>query len=270
MKGTVIGAAASAPVKGTVVGPASGAPVNGTVIGSAADTPVNGTVIGPASSQNSANPYSSSNPYGIQDGCKKGIWVGIAVVAILDGAGAYLLFGPDSADEPQTEVAVDPAVQKMQEEKAEFDAAMALFNHDSPDSIKVALNRMKVLADNGYKDAIYQVAYTYAMIQNDTESDRRKRLLGWQTIEKGEKKGTPVSEEINREAISWLEKAIDVKVDNYHQCLYWLTFYYYLGVGTEEDNEKAWDLLMQAKDEAGRKQDFVYKEKIEKTINGFE
>ena len=263
----------------TVMGPSTGAPLNGTVMGPAAGSPMNGTVIGPATGGpmggpvgNSANPYTSGNPYISNGGqpsgsSKKGLWIGIAIAAvILLAAGAFFLFG--SSDEKQeTEVAIDPAEQQRQMEQAEYDAAMALFNQDSPDSIQVAFNRMKVLADNGNKDAIFEVAKTYAWIPNDTESDRRKRLMGWAITDDGALKGAPASNEINREAITWLQKAIDMQVPNYHQCLYWLAFYYYYGLGTKEDTQKTISMLRQAKDEAEKSQDFVFKEKIEKTLD---
>ena len=153
------------------------------------------------------------------------------------------------------------------EEQIEYESALALFNQENPDSIQSAFNRMKVLAENGNKDAIFEVAKTYARIPNDIESDRRKRLLGWAIVEEdGPRKGSPASDEINREAISWLEKAIQAQVPNYHQCLYWLSSYYYLGIATKEDTAKSKQLLELAKDEAERNQDFVYKEKIEKTL----
>ena len=250
---------------GTVIGPAPGAPMGGTVIGPAPGTPMGGTVV------NSANPYGSGNPYvsnSIQPSgsSKKGLWIGIAVAAvILLGAGAFFLLGsPDKTEE--TEVAIDPVEQQKLLEQAEYEEAMSLFNQDSSDSIQVAFNRMKVLADNGKAEAIFEVAKTYAWIPNDTESDRRKRLLGWDITDEGALKGAPASADINREAINWLQKAVTMQVPNYHQCLYWLSFYYYYGLGTQEDVQKTIALLRQAKDEAEKSQDFVFKEKIEKTL----
>ena len=125
---------------------------------------------------------------------------------------------------------------------------------------------MKVLADKGNKDAIFEVAKTYAWIPNDIESDRRKRLMGWEITEEGALKGAPVADAINRDAINWLQKSIDMQVPNFHQSLYWLSFYYYYGLGTNEDTKKTISLLEQAKNEAEKSQDFVFKEKIEKTL----
>jgi TPR repeat protein len=264
--GTVIGQAAPNGIGGTVMGPAAGVPLNGTVIGQASGYNNSANPYQSGNPYTSGNPYQSGNPYGPQQGgSKKGLWIGIAIAAILAiGAGAYFLFGSGSSAQEQTEVAIDPA----QQEQAEYEAALAQFNQESPDSIQMAFNRMKVLADNGNKDAIFEVAKTYAWIPNDSESDRRKRLLGWSIIEKEDSplKGAPASEDINREAISWLQKSIDQQVPNFHQSLYWLAFYYFYGIGTNEDFAKAKQMLEQAKIEAEKNQDFVFKGKIEKTL----
>ena len=262
-------------IAGTVM--ASPNEMGGTVMGAAAP-PIKGTVIGSANSFNSANPYASENPYTSanpynnslqpQKSSKTGLWIGIVAVVILAlGGGAYFLFGQDSHEKKQQEVIIDPTEQKRIQEQAEYESALAMFNQESPDSIQMAFNRMKVLADNGNKDAIFEVAKTYAWIPNDIESDRRKRLMGWNISEDDALKGAPVSEEINREAINWLQKSIDMQVPNYHQALYWLAFYYYFGLATDEDAAKAKQMLVQAKEEAEKNQDFVFKDKIEKTLN---
>ncbi len=243
--------AATAPnAKGTVIGPA------------AIEAAMKGTVVGNAS----GNPY-TSNSIQPSGSSKKGLWIGIAVAVILAiGAGAFFMFGPMSEKSQDTELAVDPAEQQKMQEQAEYEAALALFNQESPDSIQVAFNRMKVLADKGNKNAIFEVAKTYAWIPNDIESDRRKRLMGWEITEEGALKGAPVADAINRDAINWLQKSIDMQVPNFHQSLYWLSFYYYYGLGTNEDTKKTISLLEQAKNEAEKSQDFVFKEKIEKTL----
>ena len=240
-------------------------------MGPATGTPMGGTVVNSANPYQSANPYASGNPYTSngaqpQGSSKKGLWIGIAVAAvILLGAGAFFLFGASDKTEA-TEATIDPAEQQKQMEQAEYERALALFNQNNADSIQVAFNRMKVLADNGNKDAIFEVAKTYAWIPNDTESDRRKHLMGWSITNEGALMGAPASDDINREAITWLQKAVDMQVPNYHQCLYWLSFYYYYGLGTKEDVQKTIALLRQANDEAVRSQDYVFKEKIEKTL----
>ena len=264
---------AAIPPGATVLGPAIEELINkGTVMGPAPSAPMKGTVIGYASSYNSANPYASGNPYNNslqpQGGSKKGLWIGVAIAVILAiGAGAYFLFGQDILGNEQTEAAIDSAEQQKMQEQAEYESALALFNQENPDSIQMAFSQMKALADKGNKEAVFEMAKTYAWIPNDSESDRRKRLLGWSITEEGALKGAPASDEINREAINWLQKSIDQQVPNYHQSLYWLAFYYYFGLGTNEDTAKAKQLLELAKTEAEKNQDFVFKEKIEKTLD---
>lgn len=199
---------------------------------------------------------------------KKGLWIGIAVaVIIIIGVGAFFLMGNQSEKTELTENVIDPIEQEQMMEQADYENALALLNQDDSDSVQVAFARMKELASNGNLDAIFEVAKTYAWIPNDPVLDRRKRLLGWTINEKNPLKGSPASKEINREAINWLEKTIDLELPNYHQSLYWLAFYYYFGLGTSEDINKAKQLLERAKEQADNNQDFEFKEKIEKTLN---
>lgn len=142
-----------------------------------------------------------------------------------------------------------------------------LMNSEICDSLTYGLSKMKALAENGNKYAIFEVAKTYAWIPNDTESDRRKRLMGWGIIDEGPLKGAPVSDDINKEAIIWLQKSINIQAPNYYQCKYWLAFYYYYELATKEDVAKAKHLLIEAKTEAEKNQDFVFKVKIEKTLD---
>jgi hypothetical protein len=67
-----------------------------------------------------------------------------------------------------------------------------------------------------------------------------------------------------------LQKSIDTSEANVHQCLYWLSNYYCNGIGVPEDIQKGISLLKQAKDEAEKSQDFITKEKIEKTLKQLE
>ena len=257
--------------KATVMGPLPEMPINkGTVMGPALPTEasIHGTVIGSSKQYNSGEPYAPEDQYANQTvyNSKKGIWIAVVVAAIL-AVGAAVFFAMDSLSESQekTEMAISPEEQQRIQDEEEFKSALELFNNESPDSVKTAFNRMLILANKGHKEAIYAMAYTYAKIPNDTESDRRKRLLGLAFIN-GPRGGEPVSDEVNRKAIEWLEKAISSQVPNYHRCLYWLASYYYKGVGTKEDISKTKNLLLQAKEEADKNQDFVYQDKIEKTL----
>ena len=138
---------------------------------------------------------------------------------------------------------------------------MAMFNQDSPDSIQNAIGRMAALAQEGNKDAIHEMAYTYAWIPNDTESDRRKRLLGLEI----NSNGIP-STEINQVAIQWLEKSIAVSDSADYKSLYWLSFYYLNSIVVNQDFAKASQLLQAASRQAEQSQDFVFKGKIDETI----
>lgn len=254
--------------------PAPEPPLKATVLGPSfrMDTPPSGTVINSANPYSSGNPYISKNPY-VSDSqgnsgqsSKKGLWIGLAVAAILIlGAGIFFLLSSNS-EAQETEIAMDPAEMQKMQEQADFEAALALFNQESPDSVLAAFNQMKELADKGNPEAIFEMVKTYAWIPNDIESDRRKRLLGWDL----NKYGIPVSEKINQEAVEWLQKSIDTSEANVHQCLYWLSNYYCNGIGVPEDIQKGISLLKQAKDEAEKSQDFITKEKIEKTLKQLE
>ena len=121
---------------------------------------------------------------------------------------------------------------------------------------------MAALAEKGNKDAIHEIAYTYAWIPNDTESDRRKRLLNWQIDDNG----IPVSKEIRLSSIDWLEKSINVTDSTDYKSLYWLSFYYLNAIGVNQDFNKARQLLQTASRQAHQSQDLMFKEKIDETI----
>lgn len=199
-----------------------------------------------------------------QKGRGKILWIVIAAaVAVVIGCGMYILSGINTEEEEQI-VVIDPLEQQKMQEEEEFEAAMALFNSESPDSVKKALDQMIMLADNGNKDAIFQVAYTYARTK-EYESNQRKKHLEWIVDDKEFFQ----SDKYNREAIRWLERAIEEEVPNYHQCMYWLASYYYLGIGTAENENRAKNILQKAKEVSEENQDSVFKEKIEETLNLF-
>ena len=221
---------------------------------SPADSPVKGTVVG-------------SYPPGVYPTepkkSSKTLYIIIAVVVIAAlAAGGYFLFGND---QPSAVVEETPAISadslKRLAEAQEFEACMAMFNQDSPDSIQNAIGRMAALAQEGNKDAIHEMAYTYAWIPNDTESDRRKRLLGLEI----NSNGIP-STEINQVAIQWLEKSIAVSDSADYKSLYWLSFYYLNSIVVNQDFAKASQLLQAASRQAEQNQDFVFKGKIDETI----
>jgi len=236
----------------------------GTVLGAAhIANELHGTVMGP--SGEAGNPYiSNGQPSG---GSRKGLWIGIAVAVILAlGAGAFFLLGPMGGEVKETEVAIDPAEQKEMEEQTKYDKAFEMFNQNNPDSVREALNQMKDLANNGNQQAIFEVAKTYAWIPKDTESDIRKRLLGWEIVENGPSKGQPVSTEINLEAIKWLKRSIEASNETDYKSMYWLAFYYLNGLCIDQDMKEATNLLNRAKMEAEKSNDKDFLTKITDTL----
>ena len=220
--------------------------IKGTVVGA---SPSKGTVIGSAPSEPQK---SNKNLYVILG----------AVAAIIIAISAFFLFdNDDSTTETQETSTVNTDSLIKRAEAIEFETCMALFNQNSPDSIKNALTRMAELAQKGHQGAIHEMAYTYAWIPTDTESDRRKRLLGFQI----NSNGIP-SSDINEVAIQWLEKSISVTDSADYKSLYWLSFYYLNAITVSQDFTKARQLLQTASRQAEQSQDFVFKRKIDETI----
>jgi len=228
----------------------------------AASSPIKGTVVGPAPSQGTVV---SSDPVPTEpkkSGKTLYIILGLVVVAAL-AIGGFFLFGKGN---PIAEVLEEPTISadslmKLAEAK-EFEACMNLFRQDHADSINSALNRMAALAERGNKDALHEMAYTYAPIPNDQESDRRKRLLGWSI----NADGIPTSPEINKQSFNWLERAIAASDSTDYQALYWLTYFYATGTTVKTDYSKAMQLLIKASEEAERQQDLTFKQKTDDMI----
>ena len=194
----------------------------------------------------------------------KTLYIIIAAVIIAGlAAGWFLLSGKDkplAVLQDESAISADSLLKLA--EAQEFEECMNLFRQDDPDSINSARNRMAALAEKGNKDAIHEMAYTYAPIPNDQESDRRKRRLGWSI----NADGIPTSPEINQQSINWLEKAIAVSDSTDYQALYWLTYFYATGTIVKTDYAKAMQLLVKASEEAGRQQDVTFKQKIDDMI----
>lgn len=226
--------------------------VKGTVVGQQVPN-LAGTVIGSASPD-----YTDETP----KKSKGLVWAVAGVVIAAALAAGWLLLGGEG-DKGGQEVAVDAQALLKEAEEAEYEACLKLLQSDQADSIQSALVRMTALADKGNLHAIHEVAYTYAPIPNDQESDRRKRLLGWNI----DADGLPTSPEINQQSINWLEKAITGSDSTDYKALYWLTYYYINGAIVETDFGKAMQLLEKASDEAGRQQDVTFKKNIDDIIS---
>ena len=224
-----------------------------------ADNSVKGTVVGASPSKGTVKGSAPSEP----QKSNKNLYVILgAVAAIIIAISAFFLFdNDDSTTETQETSTVNTDSLIKRAEAIEFETCMALFNQNSPDSIKNALTRMAELAQKGHQGAIHEMAYTYAWIPTDTESDRRKRLLGFQI----NSNGIP-SSDINEVAIQWLEKSISVTDSADYKSLYWLSFYYLNAITVSQDFTKARQLLQTASRQAEQSQDFVFKRKIDETI----
>lgn len=199
---------------------------------------------------------------------RKGLYIGLMIVfLILVGGAAYYFLGYQPTVEES--VTISPEEQAKLQEQAEFDHALQMISQNTKDSVQVALNLMKTLADNGNEQAIFEVVRTYTWIPNDKESDHRKQVLDWGVYDSGPLAGAPNSKEINAEAINWLTKSIEMKIPNFYRCQYWLAFYHYYGLGIPDNVSMAKILLESAKVEAEKSQDLEFKVKIEKTLEQF-
>ncbi len=221
-------------------------------IADAAMRGMKGTVVGTGNTLDYADSKPNTRLYAIATGV-------VAVILIICG---ILFFGGSSSDDMQGEEAVNTDSLLKAAETAEYEACLSLFSQNRPDSIKSALNRMTALAEKGNLDAIREVAYTYAPIPNDRESDRRKRLLGWSI----DNDGIPTSPEINQQSINWLERAITTSDSTDYKALYWLTYFYINGSIVKTDFSKAMQLLKKASEEANRQSDLAFKRKIDDII----
>ena len=194
------------------------------------------------------------------------LYLGIAALIIIAAIGGFLAFSGQTEPTDAPVVLNTDSLMKAQEQ-ADYEEALTLFNHEDSESIQKAFTKMKTLALNGHQGAIFQMAYTYAWIPNDTESDRRKRLLGWDIVSEGDLQGQSVSRENNQEAVKWLEQSISVTDSADYKSLYWLSFYYLKGLVVDQDLQKASRLLERSCQEADRENDFVFKNKVEKTLH---
>ena len=231
-------------LKGTVAGNAGNAAPN-----------VGGTVVG--SSQTNM-----SDSFDTPKKSKLPLIAGIAAAVVALIVAGFFIFSGGSSESNGG----DNETTLQAQQQADYDAAMALLNQDNPDSAQEALSKMEALAMNGYKDAIYQMAYTYAWLPNDKESVRRKNLLGWKLMS-DVYIGKPVDSQKDKEAINWLEKSIAASDSSDYKSLYWLSIYYLNGIAVGQDMEKGTQLVIKSKDEAQKAQDFMFANNVDEMLN---
>jgi serine/threonine protein kinase len=230
-------------LKGTVAGNAGNAAPN-----------VGGTVVG--SSQTNM-----SDSFDTPKKSKLPLIAGIAAAVVALIVAGFFIFSGGSSESNGG----DNETTLQAQQQADYDAAMALLNQDNPDSAQEALSKMEALAMNGYKDAIYQMAYTYAWLPNDKESVRRKNLLGWKLMS-DVYIGKPVDSQKDKEAINWLEKSIAASDSSDYKSLYWLSIYYLNGIAVRQDMEKGTQLVIKSKDEAQKAQDFMFANNVDEML----
>ena len=132
-----------------------------------------------------------------------------------------------------------------------------------PEKTLQGFDGMLSLAEKGYMPAMYQVAYTYVWAPKDSLSLLRKKNLGLVT----DSLGLLVENTKNEEAMTWLKKTIQASDSANYQAMSWLAQYYLNGMVVNRDIEVAIKLLNKSKNEALKKRDKEYIEKINKVLS---
>ena len=180
---------------------------------------------------------------------KQGILVGIvAAIVIVVAVGIYM-----AIPSPPPAPTQDDLYQTYLKELNDADSQKAA------EGFKGMLN----LAEQGYMQAMYQVAYTYVWAPNDSLSSRRKKNLGLKTDALGLLKENSK----NEEAMTWLKKVIQASDSTHYQAMSWLAQYYLNGKVVNRDIDVAIDLLNKSRIEAIRNGDSEYVDKIDKVIS---
>ena len=231
----------------------------GRSLGGSVGTPMGGSMGN--SLGNSAN-LGASAPQQAPAKSKTPIFIGISVLCALLIAGLVYFLSSSSADEPKDVITIEQSDSIKAIE--DYYAALNQLKSTNNDSVAIGFDKMRGLAAEGNKDAIFQIAYTYAWIPKDLESNRRKKALNW-TID--ESTGRLASDDLNKEAVRWLNKSIEITEGADYKSLYWLSFYYYYGWGVTEDLNQVKQLLQQSRDKAEKCGDFEFMSKVQDTIN---
>ena len=210
---------------------------------------------------NSANPGASA-PQQAPAKSKTPLFIGIGVLCALLIVGLVYFLTGKNANEPKDVITIEQSDSIKAIE--DYYAALSQLKSTNTDSVAIGFDKMKGLAAEGNKDAIFQVAYTYAWIPKDLESNRRKKALNW-TID--ESTGRLASDDLNKEAVRWLNKSIEVTEGKDYKSLYWLSFYYYYGWGVTENLGEVKQLLQQSLDNAKACGDIEFMSKVQDTIN---
>lgn len=176
----------------------------------------------------------------------------VALVALLLG-GLYLLKG-------ETEPEVGLVVEKHIDD---FDVCLSRLNSTDRDTLQKGLDGMKLLADKGNAEAMYQIAYTYAWAPLDSTSLSRKEIMGLRLDEIG----LLQSIDKNEEAVNWLRKTINSTDSTHYKAMYWLGFYYLNGRIVAENKDMAIRLFEKSRECAYKKGDMKHVKMIDPLLN---
>ncbi|MCM1439390.1 MAG: serine/threonine protein kinase [Roseburia sp.] len=186
------------------------------------------------------NKAASNKSYSIKN--RKHIYVGIGVLLAI-----FLLLAALIPREDNTAT----TIAKLSDEQI-YDNAMTYVNSKNADDLRHGMSILDSLGKTGYIPAIYQQAFTYEWYK-DSASVARKKLLDIDFYTNGEKAYLPKDKQINLEAISLFNKieknSNPAYPDINANALYILALYNVNPNGLiEKDEERAKNLLMQAKE----------------------
>ena len=183
----------------------------------------------------------------------------VAAVVVAVAAVAFALLGNKSG---QTETAMADTVKVEKVDPFQMYYNELTFTNE--DSIKKGFAGMLKLAEEGNTDAMYEVAYTYAMTLKDdgVGSRARKQALGLKDMI-GE------SQSQDRLATKWLQKTVEATDSQNYKSLYLLGAYYLYGSGgLAADIREAKKLFKAARTRALSEGDDNYVNRIDKTLEG--
>lgn len=147
--------------------------------------------------------------------------------------------------------------------EAVYQRYLAQLTSYDPDSLAIGLKGMEQLANEGYPEAMYQLAYTYVWAPNDTVSLARKKYLHLEVTPEG----LLVSHEKNEEAVTWLKKTIQATDSTHYMALYWLGYYYLNGKVVAEDLPTATRIFQKSREYAVQAKDIACVQKIDEVLN---
>lgn len=155
-----------------------------------------------------------------------------------------------------------------------FNSCIHLMSSSNPDSLKAGIAKMDSLGNTGYIPALYELFFTYGWY-SDSNSVKRKHLLGIDTYGSGQDKYLPKSYETNNKATSILTRIIESK-DTLHpgikaEATYRLAAYYLMTDKVyTRNNALARSLLQQSKEYAIKADCGDLLKKIEIALKSFE